>query len=179
MSMDEDRSGLSRREMLRRSAAVGGTALWVTPTVAVVSAFEPPGSEGPGGDGSPLRAEWYNLRIRCGTDPDDNHFLVRIEQDPTGNEPFTVDCRSDGDAQSAAESGTGGCPDDVAFFTADGNLIVDLDADSDGIACEILGWVAHCGRSYSSGNPTTAQYGPIPVDEDDPTVVSFLAPCSD
>ena len=189
MSTDDERSALSRREMLKRSAAVGGTALWVTPTVAVVSAFDPPGSEAPGGDGSPLRAEWYILRIQCGNDPDTSHFQVKIDQDTSGNEPFIVNCSPDVDeaelrrleatGQPAGQSGASGCPDDVAFFTANGNLIVDLDADNDGVACEILSWVAHCGRSYASNNPGTGQYGPIPVDDDDPTVVSFLAPCSD
>ena len=58
MTTPEESRGLSRRDMLKRSAAVGGTLMWVTPTVSVLSATaaRADGSDTPRGDGTPLDA---------------------------------------------------------------------------------------------------------------------------
>src|SRR4051812_33824873 len=88
MTTPDETTGLSRRAMLRRSAAVGGTLLWVTPTVSVLSATAAvAGSAPPHGDGSKLAASYYILSIKCGTD----YYLIKVGKDDSGKTPFIVE----------------------------------------------------------------------------------------
>ncbi len=85
----DEASGINRRELIKRSAAVGGTLLWVAPSVTLLTAGIAPGSVLGCGDDSDLDADFYILVIKCGAD---SYYLVKVFQDPSGNKPFLVRC---------------------------------------------------------------------------------------
>jgi hypothetical protein len=168
--------------MLKRSAAAGGTLLWVAPSVSVLSAWRNGGSPGPCGDGSRLEVDFYILAIKCGTKHDSSYYLVKVRKDPTGQKPFVVHCgpritgsvdcwdkdhhHEDDDERSGASKTANQsisalkssrywaseCPDDVQFCTLDGDLVVDLDKDGDGTGCKIIGWLVRQGDVCKVGS---------------------------
>jgi hypothetical protein len=173
---------MDRRELLKRSAAAGGTLLWVTPTVSVVSGWRHGTSPGPCGDGSSLVVDFYILGIVCGTKHHPTFYLVKIRKDPTGQKPFVIHCgpritgsvhcwdddhhherddkrsgatKTSDDKLNAMKSSYNwvwDCPDDVQFCTSEGDLVVDLDKNDDGNGCRILFWLVRQGDVCKIGS---------------------------
>jgi hypothetical protein len=190
MSTPED-TGVSRREMLRRSAVVGGTLLWVTPTVSVLSASPAlAGSPTPRGDGSPLDASYYLLSFQCG----EHFYLAKVgtpKPSKRGHTPFEVTWGRDVhgadwdiyDGSPASETGgiaqkhlfalPGVEAPGVAFYVIDGMLFVDLDADNDGHPCVLDYWTAHKGQSLFKPRTPSGPFDWQVADDDDPTVIYF------
>jgi hypothetical protein len=73
-----DQAGISRRQILKKSALIGGTALWVAPTVLTITALPAFASESQPGDGSLLCADFYLMLFRCGG----AYYLVKVMKDP-------------------------------------------------------------------------------------------------
>jgi hypothetical protein len=153
-------AGMSRRDVLRRGAFVGGAGAvaWAAPTIATLGprAFAQTGTEEPGGPGL---VSWIMVWFQCGT----NYHRVKYEGGATG---YSQDCTADkGNISSDGAEGASyydveqarvgnltyvaSCPPDVSVASADGLLRVTVDGD-----CTILGWVLHDG---SCGNPTDGQ----------------------
>lgn len=143
-SSDPDGSpaGVSRRQILKRSALIGGTALWVAPTVLTITAAVPPGSDPHPGDGSPLCADYYLLLFRCGG----AYYLVKVMKDPNDRTKLKIISGSDlflEDDQWHAKPGNKKKETDVSrlrkqyncrldlpiavtYYTSQGGLCVDL-----------------------------------------------------
>ncbi len=162
MTVPDEPTGLSRRSMLKRSALAGGTLLWVTPTVTVLAAGPAAaGSDTPRGDGTPLKASYYILAIRCGTTkylikvnaPDSKHpdsFWLEYGPNVKGangdpNDGWPKAAEPHGIAQEyrpyALDTATP--PSDVAIYVVKGMLYLDLDVNRDGkkpggAHCELL-----------------------------------------
>jgi hypothetical protein len=83
---DGDAAGISRRRILKKSAIIGGTALWVAPTVLTITASPAFASVRHPGDGSPLCADSYLLLLRCGS----VYYLVKIVKDPQDKSKLKV-----------------------------------------------------------------------------------------
>jgi hypothetical protein len=153
-------AGISRRDLLRRGAVVGGVGAvaWAAPTITTLGprAFAATGTEEPGGPGL---VSWIMVWFQCGN----NYHRVKYEGNATG---YGQNCSADksnisndgaeGASYYDVEQGRVGsltyvpvCPPDVAVASADGLLRVTVTGD-----CTILGWVLHDG---SCGNPTGGQ----------------------
>jgi hypothetical protein len=168
--------------MLRRSAVVGGTVLWVTPTVSVLSATAAiAGSETAGGDGTPLDASYYILWIKCGSGVDATNYLVKAEgpdsETNTALKPLVitwgrgvsgaawdtydgVPASEPGIANMAHFADDGAKPDDVALYVVDGALWLDLDVNRRGPACTLEYWIAHKGQSLFHQHTPAGSFDP-------------------
>lgn len=191
MTGAEERSGLSRRDMLRRSAVAGGTLLWVTPVVSVLSASPAFASEVAQGDGSRMDASYYLLAFNCGG----TYYLVKVGSTEQGDShPFTLDwgpglkgsAKDPNDGWPATGGETqginrrhvyalhsAGLPPDVKFYVVQGQLYVDLDQSNDGHPCTLDYWIAHNGQLYFKKSTPAGPYDPQQVDPGDPTVLAF------
>jgi hypothetical protein len=196
MTVADEPTGLSRRSMLKRSAVVGGTLLWVTPTVTVLSAGPAAaGSPTPRGDGTPLKASYYILAIRCGT----TKYLIKVNA-PDSKHPDSfwleygpavkgaADDPNDGWPSSETKgiaqkykpfaAATATPPADVAIYVVKGMLYLDLDLNHDakkpgGSHCELLSWIGHKGTVFYKAGGLAKAYDPQVIDPERPYLLAF------
>jgi hypothetical protein len=182
--------------MLKRSALAGGTLLWVTPTVTVLAAGPAAaGSPTPRGDGTPLKASYYILAIRCGTTkylikvnaPDKDHpdsFWLEYGPDVKGANHDPNDGSPASETQGIAQKykpfalATADPPADVAIYVVEGMLYLDLDVDQDGDKpggehCELLSWIGHKGTVFYKAGGLANAYDPQRIDPDRPYLWVF------
>jgi hypothetical protein len=160
MTDETTSAGMSRREVLRRGAVVGGVGAvaWAAPSITALGprAFAQTGTEEPGGPGL---VSWVMVWFRCG----DDYYRVKYEGGASG---YTELCgagrgnvSNDGpegaqyydieEGRAAGLNLVDGCPAGVSAGAADGLLRITIPE-----TCSILGWVLHDG---SCGNPTGGQ----------------------
>ena len=158
---------VSRRDMLRRSALVGGALVWTAPAVQTLAApaFAAAGSDTPGEDQPEGAISYVIVFFKCGG----TYYRVKY----TGTDPgYTIAC-GDNAARgnvSSDEAGIGythydniltdlglndssfsdDCPTGVAPTTlSNGNLQLSLDG------CQIIGWLLHDGSCAAKANGET------------------------
>ncbi len=168
MEHDENASdsGPSRREILRRSALVGGTVVWMAPAVQTLAApaFAGVGSEAPGnGDFESSYSEILVL-VEC------NNVLYRVKFEPNnagsvGNLPAAEcgstfnfgGCKSD-DFFRNDVGVSAGCSSVSAVINADGSVVV-----SAGAGCTINAYATHKGKccTYNRAAGTAASQNAI------------------
>jgi hypothetical protein len=163
MTDETTSAGMSRREVLRRGAIVGGAGAvaWAAPSITALGprAFAQTGTPSASGDIS-----WIMVWFRCTMGETVTWHLVKYEGTASG---YTQKCdatkaniSADGaegasyfDAQQAKIDAnwvrSNSCPPDVTVSSSAGNLSVTASG-----TCEIVGWVLHDG---SCGNPTGGQ----------------------
>ena len=138
----DGQTGLSRRQILKKSALIGGTALWVAPTVLTITAMPALASGHDPGDGSPLCADYYLLLFRCGG----AYYLVKVTKDPAdktklkiigGRDLFLEDDQwhaKPGNRKKQSDVGrlrkqyncNPDLPSSVTYYTSTGGLCVDV-----------------------------------------------------
>lgn len=158
-------SGPSRREMLRRSALVGGTVVWMAPAVQTLAApaFADVGSEAP--ENNSPAPSYTMLVLRCGSEPSPvTYQSYKIGQDGTvecgvngGNGKSQTDAKSIIDAQL---SGTG-----QTWATLIGHACVPITAqvtpgglDVNHPGCTVVAWSVHDGAGNGCGK---VSFGPL------------------
>lgn len=168
--------GLSRRDMLRRSALVGGTVVWMAPAVQTLAA--PAFAAGSTAEENPPGAISYVIVFfACGS----TYYRVKYSEATSG---YTAACGEGASVGNVSndEAGFGagkyndivtalgnptfatGCPDATFSAQADGDLQIDLGGD-----CSIVGWLLHDGSCQAVAGGTTKfrWAGPTPVGEVD------------
>lgn len=163
--------GVSRRNMLKKSALVGGTMVWAAP---VVQSFTAPAFGDSHGTPQGQDISFVAILVQCG------NFTYRlkweINGDHTGLESADPECGNEfalgncnpGDLDAA--TGTG-CPSGVSasFNSANGTVTVNLGS------CTLLDYVVKCGQTCagpgSTGNPAvptggSATFAPCPKPQD-------------
>jgi hypothetical protein len=145
---------LGRRDLLKRSALVGGALVWTTPIVQSIggTALAVDGSPG-GGNGAP---SYVFVWFQCGT----SFFVVKYDQNGSAEECGATDQHLSSDASAAVEAKfdviyssygpyTDACPDGVTSgLSADGDLLVSLGASG----CTVVNWLLHDGSCQKTGD---------------------------
>jgi hypothetical protein len=109
----EETSGLSRRQMLKRGAAVGGALVWTVPAVQSLSGTAFAQTISPGGEGCPEGTDLHSFKIEV------NDGVVQGCVGPTAGEdnpaPGQSSCNFPGYG-----SGANGCEFVLSTSTSDG-----------------------------------------------------------
>ena len=159
--MTDEARGISRRDLLRRGAALGGAVLWATPTVQTLGmrpAFAAATSHA---------TSYVAFVLRCG----DDTFLVKWEVDGTygtWESGGSLPCESGRFLEAPYGPFTGGAPVGLptpSQTAIDGDKVKWTFRFTNG--CTVLWWVNKCGQTC-----ITQDYGP------DSTVTEVTAtPC--
>lgn len=114
---EQEKTGLSRRDFLKRGAALGGAVVWATPVVQIVG-MRPALAQDP----SPACSVWYAVKIDpSGGDPQTHCVDISGQNDPKGGQCLNVD-----DSPQTVESG--GCDHIVSSDTPDdSDWVITLD----------------------------------------------------
>jgi hypothetical protein len=156
--------GLDRRQMLKRTALVGGTLVWATPVVQSIGGTAFASTVGsPGGGGGQQALSEVTFAIRCGTEGSYTYAWGKYLQGGTGataecstdlNIPESNGGNVDPTCEAAEDKIDGLIPAGATLGTcvtgsvdANGTLCLTVPA-----GCTLLGWTVHDGFSDGTGN---------------------------
>lgn len=193
--MEENESpqtGINRRQLLKRSAIVGGALVWATPVVQSLGGTALAATPSPGGT---LAPSWTAIVLDCG----EAQYLLKFGQDGsmscgsgTGLMDGSSDSKQDGVCKLEEQLGysltslytSTPCPTVNATVDA-GGLHISLPGSTEG--CRIAAWTVHDGAGYGCGSvcfapkylgsgyvPTTS----LPATFPKPSVTSCPLPCT-
>ncbi|MHB1739503.1 MAG: twin-arginine translocation signal domain-containing protein [Actinomycetes bacterium] len=192
---DRPSRGLSRRDLIKRGAIVGGVAVWATP---VVSSIASTALAQPAGSGVPVQStgsniSWFAVVAKCGS----TYSTLVVSQGTIlscNNPPTNGDNSGAGSAWltlvgGSASNSQGSCSVFGTPVVTDSGDTVTVSLAAGVAGCEIVGWVLHDGgcsslqgsHTFSSLDTSTAPTNDScqnPVGSSSGSSVTVHKPCS-
>ena len=150
---DLDDRQLGRRDLLKRSALVGGALVWTTPIVQSIGGTALATEASDGGNGAP---SYVFVWFQCGT----TYHAVKYGQNGSAEQCGATKQHVSSDASAAVKAQfdaiyaayglySGSCPSGVSSsLSGDGDLLISLGTSG----CTVVNWFLHDGSCKKTGD---------------------------